>query len=95
MSLPRIVMAVYRCEIAGVPDESLDIQVRYFDDPNVDVESFLRDEPTHSYSNDRGELVTWPFVHVLAIQDLDSPGNGKEIVGFIAECKDLQKWAHK
>jgi hypothetical protein len=45
----RIAIAAYRCEIAGVPEESLDIQVRYFDDPSVDIESFLRDEPTHSY----------------------------------------------
>ena len=91
----RIAIAAYRCEVAGVPDESLDIQVRYFDDPSVDIESFLRAEPPHSYSNDRGELVAWPFVHVLAIEDFDNPRNGKEIAGFIAECQDFQKWAHK
>jgi hypothetical protein len=91
----RIAIAAYRCEIAGVPEESLDIQVRYFDDPSVDIESFLRDEPTHSYSNDRGELVAWPFVHVLAIADFDSPKNGKEIAGFITGCKEFQKWALK
>jgi hypothetical protein len=53
----RVAIVVYRRETAGVPDDSLNIQVRYFDDPGVDIESFLRDAPTHSYLNDRSEVV--------------------------------------
>ena len=91
----RIAIAVYRCEIAGVPSNSLDVQVRYFDNPHVDVASFLRDEPLHTYSNDRGELVAWPFVQVLAIEDIGDPENGSEIAGFITGWEQFQAWARK
>ena len=88
----HIAIAAYRCEIAGVPDDSLDIQVRYFDDPTVDIESFLSAEPTHTYLNDRNEVVAWLFVRVLAIEVFDNPKNGKEIAGFITGCNEFPKW---
>jgi hypothetical protein len=93
--LARIAIAAYRCEVAGVASDSLDIQVRYFDDASIDIAAFLRDEPIHSYSNHLNELVTWLFVGVLDIQNLENPKNGSEIAGFITGCMEFQKWAQK
>jgi hypothetical protein len=90
-----IAIAAYRCEVAGISSDSLDIQVRYFEDTSIDIASFLRDEPTHSYLNDSDELVTWPFVAILAIENFESPKNGSEVAGFIAGCMEFQKWAQK
>jgi hypothetical protein len=89
----RVAIAVYRCEVAGTPTDSIDVQVRYFDDPTVNIETYLRSEPTHSYLNDQDELVTWPFVAVTAIEDLGTPKNGREIAGFITGYDQFAKWA--
>ena len=89
----RIAIALYRCEVAGTPTDSLDVQVRYFDDPTVDIESYLQSQPTQSYSNDQGEVVTWPFVAVTSIEDLRTPKNGQEIAGFITGHQQFAKWA--
>jgi hypothetical protein len=62
---------------------------------SIDIAAFLRDEPIHSYSNDFNELVTWPFVGVLDIQNLENPKNASEIAGFITGCMEFQKWAQK
>jgi hypothetical protein len=85
-------MVAYRCEVAGVPTDSIDIQVRYFDDPTTDIASFLREEPVHSYLNDHDEVVTWPIVDILALQDMAQPQNGREVVGFITGCDEFAKW---
>jgi hypothetical protein len=89
----RLAIAAYRCVIAGAPGDSLDIQVRYFADPTIDIEAFLREAPPHSYVNSAGETVVWPFIGVLGIDELDAPEDGAEVVGFIAGCHKLVKWA--
>jgi hypothetical protein len=91
----RIAIVAYRCEVAGVASESLEIQVRYFEDTNIDIPTFLREELTHSYSNDFDEFVKWPFVGVLAIEDFESPKNGSQVAGFIVNCMEFPKWARK
>jgi hypothetical protein len=96
----RIAIVAYRCEVAGVASDSLDIQVRYFEDTSIDIPTFLREEPTQSYSNDLDELVTWPFVAVpfvavLAIEDFGSPKNGSEVAGFVVDCMEFPKWGEK
>jgi hypothetical protein len=92
---PRIALVTYRCEVAGIASDSIDIQVRYFDDPATDIEAYLQNEPTQSYLNEKGELVTWPLIAVMAIEDLDNLRNGKEIAGFISGCHDFVKWTRQ
>src|SRR5690349_12933561 len=91
-----LAIVAYRCEVAGVPTESIDIQVRYFSSMlESEIEAFLQAEPVNSYSNDLGETVTWPLVRIMAIEPFESPTqNGKEVVGFIAGCTEFSKWAN-
>jgi hypothetical protein len=85
---------VYRCEVAGKPTDSLDVQVRHFDSFSpVAIEQRLRSEPLHSYQNDAGEVVTWPLVHILSIEPVDAPADGTEIAGFITGCNEFPKWS--
>jgi len=67
--------------------------VRYFADPNINIEAFLRETPPHTYVNSAGETVAWLFVAVLAIDELDGPENGAEVAGFIAGGHQFLKWA--
>jgi len=89
---PRLALVAYRCEVNGVPSDSLDLQVRYFSDPAVDIEPFLRQEPTHSYRNARNEVVSWHLVDVLAIEEVTQPENGREVLGFITGCDEFARW---
>ena len=91
----RIAIVAYRCEVAGVASDSIDIQVRYFEDTSIDIAAFLRAEPIHSYSNNLDELVTWPFVAVLAVENFGSPKNGGEIAGFITGGMEFPRWTRK
>jgi Ala-tRNA(Pro) deacylase len=89
-----VVLMVYRCEVAGVPTESLDFQVRYFASGDAsEIDRRLREESPHSYANDRGETVTWPLARILAIEPFDGPGDGAEIAGFITGLGEFAKWA--
>jgi hypothetical protein len=89
-----VAIAVYRCEVAGKPTDSLDIQVRHFDSfsPSA-IEQRLREELLHSYTNDAGETVTWPLVHIVSIEPVDNPPDGAEIAGFITGCNEFPKWS--
>ena len=89
-----IAIAVYRCEVAGKPTDSLDIQVRHFElySP-VAIEQRLRKEPLHSYENDKGETVNWHLVRILSIEPVDGPADGAEIAGFITGCNEFPKWS--
>lgn len=93
MKTAALAIVAYRCEVGGKLMDDLDIQVRYFDDCRTDIEGFLRSEPTHSYKNSEGELVSWPFVRVLAIEEFPTPTNGEEVVGFITGCNEFPKMA--
>ena len=88
-----VVIVAYRCEVAGEPTESLDIQVRYFASFSpAEIERRLRSESPNSYANDAGETVSWPFAHILAIEPLETPVDGAEIVGFITGAGEFAKW---
>ena len=89
----RLAIAAYRCVVAGMAGDSLDIQVRYFTDPTTDVEAFLREAPPHTYVNSAGQTVVWPFVALLGVDEIDNPDNGAEVLGFIAGGHQLIKWA--
>jgi hypothetical protein len=88
----RLALVAYRCEVNGVPSDALDLQVRYFDDPTVDIEPFLRKEPVHSYRTIQNEVVTWLLVDVLAIEELTQPKSGGEVLGFITRADEFAKW---
>ncbi len=57
-----------------------------------EVEEFLQSEPTQTYLNDRGETVAWPLVRLLAVEPCGTPGDGDEIIGFIAELPEIAAW---
>ena len=88
----RLALVAYRCEVNGIPTDSLDIQVRYFSDLSVDIEPFLRQEPTHSYRNAKNEVVSWHLVDVLAIEELTQPESGGEVLGFITSSAAFATW---
>jgi hypothetical protein len=92
--MPYLAMVAYRCQVAGEPTDSVDIQVRYFDQVTQrKVEEALRLEPPASYANERDAAVTWPLASVLAIEELGQPVNGAEIIGFVTGAHEFAKWA--
>jgi hypothetical protein len=78
----RIAVALYRCEVGGTSTDELDVQVRHFDDSTSDIESRVQSEPPYSYSNDRGELVIWFFVKVIAVEHLAAPKISPEAAAY-------------
>jgi hypothetical protein len=91
---PSLVIAAFRCEVAGKPTDSIDIQVRYFATGTAaEIEERLRSQETVSYLNGAGETVSWPFVAVLAIEPFGTPLDGREVVGFITGHREFAKWS--
>ena len=89
-----LAIVAYRCEVAGTPDDSIDIQVRYLEaESEEEVEAQLKSQPICSYENNEGELVTWPLVGVLAAETFSHEPDGSEVVGFITGCHEFVKWA--
>ncbi len=92
--MPFLAMAAYRCDVAGEPTDSVDIQVRYFERGTVrEIEEALRSEPPHSYENESGEIVSWPLASILAIEGFDNPKSGREVIGFITGANEFAQWA--
>jgi hypothetical protein len=93
--IPRwLAIVAYRCEVASKPTDSIDIQVRYLEAKSVEeIESKIKAMPLHSYENPIGELVTWPFIGVLAAETFTHKPDGSEVVGFITGCREFVKWA--
>ena len=88
-----LAIAAYRCEVAGVPTESLDIQVRYFEAESAEeVESRLYNETESEYTNPYGQLVTWPLACVVAVEPFSQAPDGEEVIGFIARVNELVDW---
>jgi hypothetical protein len=89
-----LAIVAYRCEVAGTPTDSIDIQVRYLEAESEDhVESLLKAQPVCSYENNDGEIVTWPLIGVLAAEPFSHEPDGSEVVGFITGCDEFAKWA--
>jgi hypothetical protein len=88
-----VAIAVYRCEVAGKPTDSNDVRVRYFESGTVaEIEQRLLGEPPESYANDRGETVSWPIARIMAMEAVENPTDGAEIVGFITGCEEPRQW---
>ncbi|QDA56467.1 hypothetical protein [Thermomonas aquatica] len=89
-----LAIAAYQCQIDGLPTGSIDFQVRYFNvDQPEDVELALRSEPTHEYQNHLGQTVSWPLQAIPNIQGILPIEQGSEIIGFIADRDDFERWA--
>ena len=89
-----LAIVAYRCEVAGTPSDSIDIQVRYLEAESEDhVESLLKAQPVCTYENIDGEVVAWPLVGVLASELFSHEPDGGEVVGFITGCHEFAKWA--
>lgn len=90
-----LAIVVYRCLIAGVRDGSLDVQVQWHEaDDEAAVRSAIAAEPLHSYENSDGEIVTWEFSDVMAVEPFSRPeATGQELIGFIASIRELRKLA--
>ena len=92
--MPALAIAAYRCQVAGIPTESIDIQVRYFStEQESEISEFLSNEKTHPYFNSDGELVEWPFIKVLSIEQFNNSLNGSEVAGFIASVSEFTSWS--
>ena len=90
-----LAIVAFRCEVAGVSTDSIDIQVRYFEaDSLEEIEARLHAEPVQSYTNSDGELVVWPLVGMLSAESFSDQPDGAEVVGFITRCHEFAKWAH-
>jgi hypothetical protein len=89
-----IAIAIYRCEIDGVPVGSLDTRVLGFDLESMEqVRDAIINEPLNSYSNDSGETVSWPLVKIPDILEFQHLWDGSELIGFIADVPEFQEWA--
>jgi hypothetical protein len=89
-----LAIVAYRCEVAGTPTDSIDIQIRYLEaDSEEEIEARLKAQPICSYDNGTGELVTWPLVGMLAAEPFSHEADGSEVVGFITGCHEFVKWA--
>lgn len=89
-----LAIVAYRCEVAGVPTDSIDIQVRYFEAESEDeIELQIESKPACSYENVDGELVSWPLVGVISAQPFAHEPDGGEVVGFITGCHEFARWA--
>ena len=88
-----LAIAAYQCQIDGVPTGSVDFQVRYFNVPGPDdVETALRSEPLHEYKNHLDQTVSWPLQAIPNIQGISPIQQGGEIIGFIADVEDINRW---
>ena len=84
----------YRCLVAGVPDGTLDVQVRWFAGrvDEDDLRERLRAEPPSEYFNSDGNTVRWELAKIYAVEPLDgTPEDGDEVAGFIAEIDELDR----
>jgi hypothetical protein len=87
-----LAIVAYQGRVAGVPDGSIDVQVRYFKaNSSADVKVQLRREPVHAYVNDQQQDVSWPLVEIFAIQPMTEFESGDELVGFIAGAAELEE----
>ena len=89
-----LAIVAYRSFVAGTPDNSLDIQVRWFLAKNSDeVRRILTDDAFHSYENTDGDTVTWELVEIFQIEPFEPQESGDEVVGFIAKTSELTELA--
>ena len=79
-----LLIASYHCEVAGELTESIDYQVRFFaTDDESEATIRLKEETPNSYMNSDGEMVTWIFSDIVALEHDPEMIDGAEIIGFI------------
>ena len=88
-----LVIVKYHCEVAGKATDSVDYQVRYFEtDDEDEVLQRLRSEEPTTYKNSAGEIVSWIFDGMGAVEHDPKFKDGAEIIGFITgEPKDVSE----
>jgi len=85
-----LAIVAYRCFVAGLPTDSIDMQVRWFQASDRDaVGELLVAEPEQSYQNADGETVAWKLAQVFSIDEFGTPESGDEVTGFIASADEL------
>ncbi len=86
----HLAIAAYRCLIAGIPSNTLDIKILWYPDSNIDeIRQRIREEPFSSYENSDGDTVTWELVEIFSIEPLEPKWPGDEVIGFIADTDEL------
>jgi hypothetical protein len=89
-----LAIVVYRCLVAGSPEGSLDIQVRWYDARDeTSVRTTIAAEPILSYKNSDGETVSWELAEVMAVEPFAPKDSGEEVIGFIASVRELTELA--
>jgi hypothetical protein len=89
-----LVIVAYRCEVAGTPTDSIDIQVPYLEaESEEEIEARIHADSIQSYTNNDGEIVVWPLIGMMATETFAHEPDGSEVVGFITGCHEFVKWA--
>ena len=85
-----LAIVAYRSLVAGTPNNSLDIQVRWFlANDAEEVRRKITADPLHSYENTDGDTVTWELAEIFQIEPFAPQQSGDEVVGFIAKMSEL------
>jgi hypothetical protein len=86
-----LAIAAYRCEVARVGKDIVDLQTRYFEFENeCDIEPALRNAPPHSYTNEAGDIVRWLFSRLLIVWEYDrAPKHGEEFGGVHVTADEI------
>ena len=85
-----LAIVAYRCLVAGVSKQKLDIQVMWFNAGDKDaVRDEIRASPLQSYLNSDGDTVTWELVEIFAVDEFAPNASGEEVIGFIASIDEL------
>lgn len=85
-----LAIVAYRCLVAGVSRQSLDVKVQWFDAPDADaVCRLIQADPISSYKNSDDNTVSWELVQIFSVEPFAPTQSGDEVVGFIASIKEL------
>lgn len=80
--------------VDGQPSGSLDISTRwYLADSEEEVRQQVAEEGGHSYQNSDGQQVAWQLRHIMAVEPFPAANSGDEVIGFIADLRELEELA--
>lgn len=85
-----LAVVAYRCLVAGVPSDSIDLQVRWFDVADEStVRQLIEAEPICAYKNRDDETVTWELAQIFSVEPFAPRKSGEEVIGFIASSGEI------
>ena len=85
-----LAIVAYRCLVAGLPTDTLDIQVQWHEARDeASVRASIAADPIHSYKNSDGDTVSWELAEVMVVEPFAPKNSGEEVVGFIATTGEL------